>query len=265
MSWQDIHPCVVEYPFKQRDGGELMGSHTKRKPLSEGKRRALLVVEIVCIVIAVVCIGLLIKELSKYWIADNDFKQITQTYNRDIDRLVTDNPDCVGWVSAADTRIDYPVMYTPNDPEFYLHRNFEGEYSAAGTPFLGEGSIPDSVSIIIYGHHMNDGSMFAELEKFDDAAFGTTHTVEYKTINGVKSYKTVAAWYEDLSGGGYYRYWDQVGNLDEQRYNDYVVQAKARSLYETGVTPTYGKKLITLSTCSYGTSEQRFVVLAVEV
>ena len=42
-----------------------------------------------------------------------------------------------------DTRIDYPVMYTPQDPEYYLHRNFEKKDSRAGTPFLGAGSNPD--------------------------------------------------------------------------------------------------------------------------
>lgn len=49
-------------------------------------------------------------------------------------------------------------MYTPDDPEYYLHRNFEGEYSSAGTPFLGKGCLLDGNSSIIYGHNMNDGA-----------------------------------------------------------------------------------------------------------
>lgn len=240
-----------------------MAAKPNRKPLSSARRRALLAVEVVCVIVACVCAAFLIKALYEYWSADNDFKGITQTYERDIDRLETDNPNCVGWVSVKDTRIDYPVMYTPDDPEFYLHRNFEGEYSASGTPFLGEGSLPDGNSIIVYAHHMNDGSMFAELLKFDEPEFGLSHTIEYKTREGVKSYKPIACWYEDLSSGGYYRYWDQVGHLDEQQFNDYVAAAKGMSLYDLGTGASYGKKLITLSTCSYGTSEQRFVVLAV--
>jgi sortase B len=237
-------------------------AHSAKKP-GKAKRRALLVIEIVCIIIAVVCGVFLIQDLSRYWIADNEFKEITQEYNRDVDRLVTDNPDCVGWIKVEDTRIDYPVMYTPNDPEYYLHRNFEGDYSSSGTPFLGEGSIPTGNSLIAYGHHMNDGSMFAELEKFDDAEFGLGHTIEYKTSTGVASYKPIACWYEDLTVADCYHYWEQVGNLDAKRFNDYVANAKARSLYGTGASATYGDKLITLSTCSYGTAEQRFVVVAV--
>ncbi len=65
-------------------------------------------------------------QVSKYWTANNEFNAIIEEYDRNPNALVTDNPNCVGWVSVADTRIDYPVMYTPNDPEYYLHRNFEG-------------------------------------------------------------------------------------------------------------------------------------------
>ena len=241
-----------------------MARHSSKKPLSKGKRRALLAVEIICVVIAVVCIALLVKELSKYWTADKEFKDIVQTYDRDIDRLETDNPDCVGWIYVEDTRIDYPVMFTPNDPEYYLHRNFEGDYSSAGTPFLGEGSDPNGNSIIIYGHHMNDGSMFAELLKFDDDDFGKSHTISYKTYSGPGTYKPIACWYEDLTGSDYYHYWEQVGNLNEQQFNDYVTAAKGLSLYDFGTNAKYGDKLMTLSTCSYGTSDQRFVVVAVK-
>ena len=244
--------------------GSSMASGSNGKKAGKGKRGALLVVEIACVIVALVCIWLIAQELYKYWSADQGFKNVVQTYDRDVDRLVTDNPDCVGWISADDTRIDYPVMFTPNDPEFYLHRNFESEYSSAGTPFMGEGSDPNGNSFIIYGHHMNDGSMFADLLKFDDEAFGKSHSFVYKTFDGPSTYQPIACWYEDLTSGDYYHYWEQVGNLSEQQFNDYVAAAKGMSLYETGVNAKYGDKLMTLSTCSYGTSDQRFVVVAVK-
>ena len=235
----------------------------KNKTAGKTRRRVLLAIEVVCIAVAVICGFFLVKDLGEYWVADNDFKTITQDSGRDIERLETNNPDCVAWIKVNDTRIDYPVMYTPSDPEYYLHRNFDGDYSASGTPFLGQNSDPAGNSLIVYGHHMNDGSMFAELEKFDTADFGLSHSIEYKTAAGVANYTPIACWYEDLSVDGYYHYWDQVGTLDAKRFNDYVAAAKARSLYDTGVSASYGDKLITLSTCSYGTSEQRFVVVAV--
>ena len=149
-----------------------------------GKRRALLIVEIICVIVVIVCVALIFMQVSKYWTANNEFNAITEEYDRNPNALVTDNPNCVGWVSVADTRIDYPVMYTPNDPEYYLHRNFEGNESAAGTPFLGKGCLLDGNSAIIYGHNMNDGSMFASLRNFDNPEFGMNHVIEYNTIDG---------------------------------------------------------------------------------
>ena len=140
-----------------------------------GKRRALLIVEIICVIVVIVCVALIFMQISKYWTANNEFNAITEEYDRNPNALVTDNPNCVGWVSVADTRIDYPVMYTPNDPEYYLHRNFEGNESAAGTPFLGKGCLLDGNSAIIYGHNMNDGSMFSAFASYSDAGFAAEH------------------------------------------------------------------------------------------
>ena len=54
----------------------------------------------------------------------------------DLAALAEENADCVGWLTIPDTGIDYPVMHTPDDPEHYLRRDFYGESSSGGTPFL---------------------------------------------------------------------------------------------------------------------------------
>ena len=75
--------------------------------------------------------------------------------------LHEENPDCIGWLTIDGTRIDYPVMYRPGDKNYYLHRDFNGEYSANGCLFLAEECVPgNSDNLIIYGHHMNSGKMF---------------------------------------------------------------------------------------------------------
>lgn len=239
------------------------GKHTSKS----GKRRGFLIAEIICIVVVIACAVLIFMQFGKYWTANNEFAEITEEYDRNPNALVTDNPNCVGWVTVADTRIDYPVMYTPDDPEYYLHRNFEGDYSSAGTPFLGKGCLLDGNSSIIYGHNMNDGSMFASLRNFDNPDFGLTHTIEYNTIEGATgfgSYQLLGCWYEDLTSPDPYRYWDQVGELSEQQFNDYVAAVRSLSIYGTGVTAEYGDDLLALSTCSYGTADERFVVVAVK-
>ena len=232
------------------------------------RNRKLLALEVACIVIAVVCVGVVVQQASRYVIADREFSQLTAETGRDVTTLVELYGDAVGWIYVEDTRIDYPVMWTPEEPEYYLHRNADGDYSYAGTPFLGEGSDPDEPttnSMIVYAHHMRDGSMFAQLEKFESSTFAEEHEILYTDLSGQHSYRVVAAWHEDLSGSDYYRYWDNVGTLDEEAFEAYVQAATERSLYATDCTAAYGDELLALSTCSSGTSEERFVVLAVKV
>lgn len=239
------------------------GKHASRS----GRRRGFLIAEIICIIVVIVCAVLIFMQVSKYWAASEEFNTITEEYDRNPNALVTDNPNCVGWIKVADTRIDYPVMYTPDDPEYYLHRNFEGEYSSAGTPFLGKGCLLDGNSSIIYGHNMNDGSMFASLRSFDNPDFGLSHVIDYNTIEGATgfgTYQLLGCWYEDLTAPSPYRYWDQVGELSEQQFNDYVANVKQLAMYETGISANYGDDLLALSTCSYGTADERFVVVAVK-
>lgn len=200
-------------------------AHTKRRS------RVLLAIEIVCLVVVAICAVILVREIGSYVADDNDFKAVTESTGRDISALKAQNADCIGWVSVDDTRIDYPVMYTPQDPEYYLHRNFEKKDSRAGTPFLGAGSNPDDQrtnSQIIYAHHMRDGSMFGELEKFSDAEFLNSHVIEYTTLTGEASYQPIAAFYVDLSSGDVWEYWNSVGALDERGFNTLVSTARQR-------------------------------------
>ena len=81
------------------------------------------------------------------------------------------NPDLAGWLTIPGTRIDYPVMYSPDEPERYLHANFEVSYSFAGLPFIDAACDPESGNRIIYAHNMLDGSMFRTLLKYQQKDF----------------------------------------------------------------------------------------------
>ena len=71
-----------------------------------------------------------------------------------IQALIAENADCIGWLSIDGTNISYPVMYTPSDPQKYLRRNFYGKYSQSGVPFLDGRCGTDGGNLIIYGHTM---------------------------------------------------------------------------------------------------------------
>ena len=81
----------------------------------------------------------------------------------DIAALKKKNTDCIGWVRVPGTDIDYPIMWTPNDPEHYLHLDFYGSCSDYGVPFLDHRCDLDRDNIILYGHNMFDGTMFTDL------------------------------------------------------------------------------------------------------
>ncbi len=86
--------------------------------------------------------------------------------------LYLQNEDMVGWLSIAGTIINYPVMQSRNNPNFYLKHNFEKEYSDLGTPYVQENcDIAESDNLVIYGHHIKGGKMFGALRITSPRAF----------------------------------------------------------------------------------------------
>ena len=125
---------------------------------------------------------------------------------RDLSGLFAENSECIGWLCIPDTAINYPVMHTPDVPQKYLRRNFYGEYSQSGVPFLDFRCDPSGGNLLIYGHNMKNGTMFSDLKKYLDAAFLESHpTVELQTANGLRRYTvskvkatdTSDEWYRD--------------------------------------------------------------------
>ena len=178
--------------------------------------------------------------------------------------LHEENPDCIGWLTIDGTRIDYPVMYRPGDKNYYLHRDFNGEYSANGCLFLAEECVPgDSDNLIIYGHHMNSGKMFADLEKYKDEGFYEEHpTILFRTIWGNEQYQIFVAFTTPVYTGNDFDYYSfiKAGTVDD--YKKFVASVKEKSLYQTGTTAEYRDKLLTLSTCEYSQKNGRMVLVA---
>lgn len=93
-----------------------------------------------------------------------------------INELYNINKDLIGWIKINNTDINYPVMQTKNNPDYYLRRNFNKEYSSWGTPYLEEEcNMNSSSNLVIYGHHINGNKMFGELEKYKDKNFYESH------------------------------------------------------------------------------------------
>lgn len=184
------------------------------------------------------------------------------------DELYAQNPDLYGWITIEGTKIDYPVMYTPADPEYYLHRSFEKKKTASGTPFIDGACYEGCGNLLIYGHHMNNGSMFGALLDYAEESFWETHpTVVFDTVKEHGEYSIIAAFRSkvyksaDESDFIWYNYTDLN---DKVAFDEFIAGIESVRLYDTGLTAEYGDQLITLSTCA-NNSRNRFVVVAKRV
>lgn len=176
------------------------------------------------------------------------------------------NQDLAGWLTIEDLGIDYAVMYTPDEPEYYLHRGFSKEEARSGSLFIGEGCKPEGGNTLIYGHHMKDGTMFGKLNEYRFSSYAGEHPyIKFDTLTEKGEYQVIAAFYsqiQSLADRDAFRYYWYVDLSDRKRFEEYVTKVKEASLYDTGIEAVYGDQLLTLSTCSYHADEGRFVVVA---
>lgn len=180
-------------------------------------------------------------------------------------QLYSLNPHIVGWITIPGTKLDYPVMQTPESADYYLKRNFNRENSSHGCIYAREvcDILKPSDNITLYGHRMKDGSMFAPLSDYEDKAFWEDHSIiEFSTLQDRYRYEVFAVFVTTASEGQGFRYHTFVDAANQTDFDSFVRTCKGLALYDTGITPTYGDKLITLSTCEYTNTNGRLVVVA---
>lgn len=179
------------------------------------------------------------------------------------------NEDMAAWLVVPDTRIDYPVMWTPRDENYYLRRDFEGRDDQNGCLILDTDSSVDpmTTNLIIHGHNMKSGAMFGDLDKYKDETYFQEHReMLLHTEEGLHTYEVLAVFRSQV-----YKKTDQVFKFyqffqadTQEEFDDFYNNIKELSLYDTGVTAEFGDRFLTLSTCSYHVDRGRFVVVARE-
>lgn len=177
--------------------------------------------------------------------------------------IYSENPECIGWLSIEGTNLSYPVMHTPDEPTKYLNRNFYGEYSSAGVPFLdARCDLSNSDNLIFYGHRMKNGTMFSCLKKYIDKSFRDSHTtVKLQTADGV-FYFEVFAVISTTKTDGWYCFTKAINSAEYDSMIDYAIE---NSLYDTGIKPEQGDRIISLSTCYGSGNDGRLIIVAREL
>lgn len=178
------------------------------------------------------------------------------------------NNDTVGWIKMEGTQMDYPVMQTTDDPNFYLYRNFDKTDSARGSVYAWSAADVNEPSdnITLFGHNMADGSMFACLNAYTNkAAWDNNSLIFFDTLNEYHTYKIFAVFKTSANVGQGFSYHQFVDAANEEEFNEFVATCKKLAFYDTGITPVYGDKLICLSTCEYTLDNGRLVAAAVRI
>lgn len=190
----------------------------------------------------------------------------TEEDNTDWSKGMLDiNSDYKGWLTIYGTQISEPVVQGETN-ETYLRTNINGEHAEAGTLFLDETTdLSQDGNLIIYGHKMNDGTMFGTLDKFEDEEFFDNNgTVCWESEKGKEYYQIFAL----LVLPGYstapdfidLQAWNNV--LDEEQTADMLNTIADRASIFRGESFNLEKdKYIFLVTCDYSINNGRLVLV----
>lgn len=176
------------------------------------------------------------------------------------------NQDLVGWVKIANTNLDVQVVQS-QDNDYYLKRDFYGKSSRYGCPYLDFKNDPRYLddNTVIYGHHMTDGLMFSNLDKYKTLeGYKESPIIEYSTLYETYYFKVFAAFISNaklVDDNGKYFNFIVTDFLTDEKFNGFVDEVEKRSIFKTDVSVQPDDKLITLVTCSYEFDSARLVVM----
>ena len=177
----------------------------------------------------------------------------------DLNALRAVNPDVVGWILIPDTVINYPLMQA-EDNSYYLERTWDRKSNAMGSIFLEQLSSADLTdkNTIVYGHNMNDGSMFASLRDYREQAYYEAHPYVYiLTDLGVYRYEIFSCYTASIKSNTY-----GVEFPTETSWLRFLEKGLEDSVIDTGVQPEPTDRVLTLSTCAGANRSARWVVHA---
>lgn len=257
-----------------------------------------IVIIAICAVVFLVCVGLLVNILVGYSKAGKTYESINEHFetlgditpengetdgseakgvtvkaemNEDMRRqyaylmeLKSTYPDVVGYISIPSVSINYPVVQT-TDNDYYLDHLITGEQSSTGSIFLDyrcDANAATAKNTVLYGHNMNNRSMFHNIELLFTRESFLDATVEYITEEGIFIYNPLS-----IYRTGAYDTFDRYQFVDEDDYLKYCDSVAAKSRFEesAAVPCAADSGIITFVTCTNSISDKnaRYIYQAV--
>ncbi len=195
---------------------------------------------------------------------------------KDWDALFEINPDIIGWIRINNTKIDYPVLYSDaldGSDYYYLYRSYDKTSTKYGSIFLDPRSATDLNGniMVLHGHHMKDGSMFAGLVDYGSysgnlEAYQNAPIITLENSDGVTKWQifSVVKTSINVDDSSYFNYCSTQFQSDEE-FMEYIYKARVRSLFNVPIPVNEDDRILVLSTCSYEYDNYRTVVFAREL
>ncbi|MBO5556849.1 MAG: class B sortase [Oscillospiraceae bacterium] len=175
----------------------------------------------------------------------------------DFEALHAVNPDVIGWIYCPDTIINYPILHGYTN-DTYLYVSYNKEPSNSGSIFAEAGNQPDfsDFNTILYGHHMQDGSMFASLEEWIKQDYFDEHPVMW-LLTPERDYKLILfSAYTTSAFSDTYTIFQEPG----EALNNYLRMAVGQSAVQEDITLYSEAHYVVMSTCAYVFDYARSVV-----
>jgi len=169
--------------------------------------------------------------------------------NVNFDQLKSTNSDTIAWLKVNGTNINYPILKS-TDNDFYLFHSFDKSYNKAGWPFVDYRNKLDNTdkNIIVYGHNRRDGSMFSTLKNILNKSWYTNEEnkkITFITEQGNFEYQVFSVYQVKEEDYNTTTTFDSI-----EKFNQCVLEAKERSIYNFNVNVKESDNIITLSTCA---------------
>ena len=167
------------------------------------------------------------------------------------------NPDVIGWIYSPDTTINYPVVQG-DDNAYYLKHLADGTENRNGCPFLDVQNRPDFTddNSVIYGHHMQNGTMFAGISWYEDQSYYDEHPVMYlMTPSATYRIELFSGYITTMDSSAYMQ---TFGSIRE--HTDWLKEVSGRSDFRANLEISAYDRVITLSTCAYRFENARYVL-----
>lgn len=166
--------------------------------------------------------------------------------------LMSGNDSVIGWLTIADTKVDYPICQDKTDNEFFLHRDMNGKKSSSGSIYLDSNHDIDVAGLhVVYGHNMKNGSMFKTVSRFVNADYMRSHqTITVWTGEREIRLKPVACYAGPADGG----YRSVISSADE--LHKFIKDRCGAEIASDNV--------FVFITCSYGQEDERTYLICEE-